>query len=247
MIPEQETGLAVVRSEAIIVTNVSTTTAPSPLSVRRRRRASRPSADDRSLAILDTAQRLLQRRQWADISVEELAAGAHLSRPSFYSYFDSNDAVLLSLVKQALAETDSVPDSLPGRLFGEPQEIWRAGIGAFLEAVISPRTAALIKAAAASSNREVRKAGSDHIGRWSGDIAAMIVSERARGAARTHLPAQDLATALSLLNERVITAALAAEQPFHAQHRIVDSLAHIWLSSIYPRMPTRGVTSIRKE
>src|SRR5437879_10033208 len=49
----------------------------------RGRRAIRPSGDDREQAILATAERLLQQRSFADISVDDLAKGAGLSRPTF--------------------------------------------------------------------------------------------------------------------------------------------------------------------
>ena len=62
----------------------------------RGRRAVRPSGDDRELAILETAERLLDERSFAEISVDDLAKGAGISRPTFYFYFTSKDAVLLS-------------------------------------------------------------------------------------------------------------------------------------------------------
>lgn len=45
----------------------------------------------------------------------------------------------------------------------------------------------------------------------------------------------DLATSLNLMNERTIMAALGAEQPAVAFDKVVDTLAHIWLTSIYGR------------
>ena len=63
----------------------------------RGRRAARPSGDDRELAILTTAERLLAERPLSAISVDDLARGAGISRPTFYFYFASKDAVLLTL------------------------------------------------------------------------------------------------------------------------------------------------------
>ena len=61
----------------------------------RGRRSTRPSGDEREAAILATAERLLEDKKFADISVDDLAKGAGLSRPTFYFYFPSKDAVLL--------------------------------------------------------------------------------------------------------------------------------------------------------
>ena len=73
----------------------------------RGRRAARPSGDDRELAILETLERLLQDRGLADISVDDLAKGAGISRPSFYFYFPSKDAVLLTLFGRVISEADA--------------------------------------------------------------------------------------------------------------------------------------------
>ena len=44
----------------------------------------------------------------------------------------------------------------------------------------------------------------------------------------------DLATALNLMNERTMIAALSADdvRPSH-EDRVVDTLVHIWVTSIY--------------
>ena len=74
---------------------------------RRGRRPARPSGDDRELAILATAERLLAERPLAAISVDDLARGAGISRPTFYFYFPSKDAVLLTLLDRVVAEADA--------------------------------------------------------------------------------------------------------------------------------------------
>ncbi len=47
------------------------------------------------------------------------------------------------------------------------------------------------------------------------------------------MPAQDLATALNLMNERALFASFTGEQPAVARERVLDTLVHIWLTSIY--------------
>ena len=51
--------------------------------------------------------------------------------------------------------------------------------------------------------------------------------------APTTLPARDLATALYLMNERALFASFTDEQPSIAQERLLDTLTHIWVTSIY--------------
>src|SRR5947209_1383332 len=97
----------------------------------RGRRASRPSGDDRELAILATAERLLARTPLSAISVDDLARGAGISRPTFYFYFGSKDAVLLSLLDRVVAEADAAS----ARAFADPaadrRACWRDGITAY--------------------------------------------------------------------------------------------------------------------
>ena len=62
------------------------------------RRRGRPSKGDlKEAAILDTAWHLLAEKPVTAITIEELAAGAGISRSSFYFYFDSRDAVVRAL------------------------------------------------------------------------------------------------------------------------------------------------------
>jgi hypothetical protein len=51
------------------------------------------------------------------------------------------------------------------------------------------------------------------------------------------LPAQDLATALNLMNERVLIAAFADERPAVPEGHVLDTLVHIWITSIYGETP----------
>ena len=49
----------------------------------------------------------------------------------------------------------------------------------------------------------------------------------------TDISVDDLAVSLNLMNERAMLAALASEQPSVDHERVVDTLTHIWLTSIY--------------
>ncbi len=200
-----------------------------------RRRSTRPSGDDREVAILETMERRLADRGLADISVDDLAKGAGLSRPTFYFYFPSKDAVLLALVERVIGEADQRADEALGgdaETFIDPAGVWRA-INALFETFGAHRPVTLAGAAARHSNSEVRALWSRFLQKWIDYTTESIESERARGAAPTTIPAADLATSLNLMNERTMLAAFAEEQPAVAYEHIVDTLAHVWVSSIY--------------
>jgi TetR/AcrR family transcriptional regulator, ethionamide resistance regulator len=69
-----------------------------------RRRGGPSKGDLKEIAILDTAWRLLAEKPVAAVTIEELAAGAGISRSSFYFYFDSRDAVVRALAARLSTE-----------------------------------------------------------------------------------------------------------------------------------------------
>lgn len=209
-----------------------TTASPS-----RGRRAARPSGDERQQAILDTASRLIQQRSFADISVDDLAKGAGISRPTFYFYFASKEAVLLSLMDPLIARADTGFDNAMDTMPAEPHEAIRRGIEIFFSSFGSHPATARAGAEAVNSSPEFRAIWAGLMQKWIGLTAALINAERQRGAAPDTIPALDLATSLNLMNEKMMMATLADDRPSVEHDRVVDTLTHIWLTSIYGVAP----------
>ena len=203
----------------------------SPARVRGRR-ASRPSGDDREAAILRTLEDMLEKRPFAEISVDDLAKGAGLSRPTFYFYFASKDAVLVRLFTQAI--TASGAEQRPiGEVPEHPQQAWRDGIYAFFDSLRPHRTVVLAGLSAMGTNAELRELWSAFMTGCIDYTAALITRERERGAAPDTIPAHDLATALNLMNERVVLAAQGSRKPALPEDAALETLVHIWITSIY--------------
>ncbi|MGZ8802578.1 MAG: TetR/AcrR family transcriptional regulator [Mycobacterium sp.] len=208
-------------------------TAASQARPGRGRRAARPSGDDREVAILETAERLLEDRSLADISVDDLAKGAGISRPTFYFYFPSKDAVLLTLLERVIGEADAALEKLIANRPADRRGIWRDGINAFVQTFGAHRAVCAATVALKSTDSEARALWATSMQRWIDHIAAVIEAERAAGAAPVTLPAVELSTALNLMNESVMTASFAGHQPSLPDHRVLDNLVHIWTTSIY--------------
>jgi len=211
--------------------------AQSPAAARARptrsRRASRPSGDDRELAILATAEHLMADRPFTEISIDELAKGAGISRPTFYFYFRSKDAVLLTLLDRVVVEADEAAFGNLELPVDNPARLWRDGINAFFTTFGEHRAVAVAVAVAGVSNPEVSELWSQMMEKWVRQTELIIQAERDRGAAPPGIPARDLAVALNLMNERVMCAIFAGEQPSVPDERVVDTLLHVWLNSIY--------------
>lgn len=203
------------------------------LHASRSRRSSNHSGDEREQAILATAERLLQERPLADFSVDDLAKGAGISRPTFYFYFQSKTAVLLSLLDQMNNKAHAALRELGGISSGEPVTVWRAHIESFFAVSGSHRAVAVAGAAAKATNPEVRQLWSTLMQRWVSYTTLTIKAERGRGAAPDTVPAEDLSIALNMLSERVMAATFTAEEQAIPEDRVIDALLHIWLSSIY--------------
>lgn len=198
----------------------------------RGRRATRPSGDDREAAILRTLEEMLAERPFAEISVDDLAKGAGLSRPTFYFYFASKDAVLARLFAQAITASGAGQQQSPD-VPEDPQGAWHDGIYAFFDALRPHRAVLLAGLGAMATNAELQQMWSAYMSSWVDYTSALITRERERGAAPDTIPAHDLATALNLMNERVLFAAQLTQKPTLPEEAALEALAHIWITSIY--------------
>lgn len=209
-------------------------TPPTAASKGRGRRATRASGDDRERAILETAERLLEERPLSEISVDDLAKGAGISRPTFYFYFPSKDAVVLTIIDRLVAAAaGSREQALATLAQGDPRAGLRQGLEDLYGAFRSRRAVVLAAAELRTTNEEARKLWSEVMEAWVADVTAVIEAERARGAAPPGQPARDLAIALVQMNERVQYASFAGDSPSLADDRVLDVLVDIWLRAIY--------------
>ena len=213
-------------------------TVPSPSATRseasqRGRRAPRASGDDRERAILATAEKLVEERPLSEISVDDLARGAGISRPTFYFYFPSKDAVVLTLIDRLVEEAKGGREAAVAKLAEDPRAGWREGIEAFYEAFRAHRSLTLAGAELRATNPEARQLWSQVMEGWVDDVTAIVEAERARGAAPPGQPARDLAIALVQMNERAQYASFADEAPALPEDRVLDVLVEIWLRAIY--------------
>ena len=208
-------------------------TTVSPPRAARGRRAARPSGDDRELAILETATRLLEQRPLHEISVDDLAKGAGISRPTFYFYFPSKDAVLMTLIESVIAEADTALESVSDQTPTDRDAFWRTGINFFFAGFGAHKGVSRAGYEARATIPEAAELWSRFMQKWIDNTARINESERTRGEAPVTLPAQDLAAALNLMNERVLIAAFSDERPAVPEDRVLDTLVHIWITTIY--------------
>ena len=201
----------------------------------RGRRGTRVSGDERERAILETAERLLEEKPLSEISVDDLAKGAGISRPTFYFYFPSKDAVVMTIVERLVEEaTGSRVEVLTALAESGP----RAGLEKALENLYAAFRSrpGVVRAGTdlrATNHHEARDLWTEVMEGWVDDVTAMIEFERSRGAAPPGQPARELAIVLVQMNERVQYATLLDESPSLEGDRVLDVLIDVWLRAIY--------------
>src|SRR5215213_856758 len=214
---------------------VPTAAKPSPAASGRGRRGTRVSGDDRERAILETAEKLLEEKRLNEISVDDLAKGAGISRPTFYFYFPSKEAVVMTIVERLVAEA-TVSSEEVVTVLAEAGP--RAGLRQGLEDLYAAFRArpGIVRAGAdlrSINHPEASELWGQVMEDWTANVTAMIEFERSRGAAPPGPPPREMALALVQMNERAQYATLLEESPSHDQDRILDVLIEIWLRAIY--------------
>lgn len=200
--------------------------------VRGRRRA-KAAGDERERAILATAESLLGQRSLAEISVDDLAQGAGISRSAFYFYFPSKDAVVMTLVDRVIERADAARDRVLERQASDPRLALRDGIESFYAVFGAHRPVIRAISDLGATNPEARALWSRVMDGWVTNVAELIEAERERGAAPRELAARDLATALVQMNERVLHAIFIDETPAVRESEVIDTLTHVWSNAIY--------------
>jgi AcrR family transcriptional regulator len=197
----------------------------------------RPSGDERERTIMSTTEQLLQSVPLSQVSVDEIAQGAGISRSSFYNYFPSKDACVLSLIDRMADQAEQARDEVLHESSGEGPAGWRASIAGFYEIFGAHR--AIIQAAVelSAKNKEARDAYSGLVEGWIDNVTGRIEAERARGRAPNNVDARALATALVQLNERAMKALFTGETASLSDSDAVDLLTHVWVSAIYAPRP----------
>ena len=209
--------------------------ASSPTTSRpeRGRRARRATGDERERAILETFERELNEKSFHEISIDDLASGAGISRSTFYFYFPSKEAVLLTLLDRLFADADGTSDAARQRIADDPAEGVRQSLTAYVSIFGSHRAVMRAGTDAQITSPEVMAVWNVVRENWIQMAADTIEAERARGAAPAGLPARDLAIALLNMNEGVLHTSFAGDGPGIDEEAVLDTLQTVWINAIY--------------
>jgi AcrR family transcriptional regulator len=202
--------------------------------VGRRRRPSR--GDLKEAEILDHAWELLGRKAVGEVTVEELAKGVGLSRPTFYFYFESREAVIRALaerVADGLLATVGVTAGEPEQP-DEPDRVIRARVAAYMQRWRTEGRVLRAMVPLYESDAGHKAFWDDITDQLVTAIAGSIESERAEGRALPGPPtARSLAEALVAMLWRSGYELSLTPPSTEADEVVVDTLTVVCRRAIY--------------
>jgi AcrR family transcriptional regulator len=199
----------------------------------RRQPGGPAKGDRRRQAILDAIEQLLQERSIAELSVEDIAAGAGISRSGFYFYFESKYAALAHGLGTVGDEMSRAADEFFAGSDDPPEEyVPRALAG--VAALFRRHEALLVAIVEAAHNDAGARAKWDAwIERFVAATSERIERERALGRAHNGVAAPDLARVLILMNIGVLYDDRRRRVPVSEDEHTVAALTTTWLGAIW--------------
>ena len=202
-----------------------------PTTIRRRsRRPALTRGDERELALLEVAESLLAEGRFKSATLQEIAAGAGISRPTFYFYFDSKQALLVGLVERTLDElTDEVKRALRPTE-EDPRTAMRAVMRSVADLWWQHHGPLMAAAELAGSAPSIFERMQSVIESPMPDMARLL--RRIGGSlTREGTSAERLAVRLAWMTERNFYV-LGRAQPSHEQlYALADELAEVWIAA----------------
>ncbi|MBV9844439.1 MAG: TetR/AcrR family transcriptional regulator [Kutzneria sp.] len=190
-----------------------------------------PSKGDlKQEAILDTAERLLAVKPLAEIGIEELAAGAAISRSSFYFYFESKQAMLRALVARVSDVLHAEVDSW--RRDGDARQEIRRGIQAAAR-MWREHGAVLHATRSVEASQEIKEFVAGRTSRLVEVAVAIIDKTRADGLAPAGPPSAEALGAMLVEMTEHCLAMAHARNPTTIDDELVDTLVTVWTRGIF--------------
>ena len=212
------------------------TTRRSPIPVTRVPRGRKGAArgSQRVVDVLASLNRLLKERSIAEVTVEDIAAGAGMSRSAFYFYFSSkNDALVAaftSVHEEMLAAAATFLDGTE-----DVSAALRTTFSGVAEVYRQHRHLISAVADSGALDPTLRGVMTQFIEGFIPPLAARVEADRTDGVAPPGPPAEDVLRSLLWMNERTLYQEMRKRRPQSAE--VVEVLATIWERTLYDTQP----------
>jgi AcrR family transcriptional regulator len=181
--------------------------------------------------LLGSALELAERVPFRDISVEEIAAGAGISRSAFYTHFRDKPDLLLEALGEVSEQLRPAAREW-WRDDGAPAERVRRAVEGFISIYAEHAGLLGVATEVATYDDEVRDAWLAIVETFIDAGAERIRSEQRAGLVAERLSARPTAEALTLMCERCCYAYLAVGE--RKPEQVVAALAPVWTAALYP-------------
>lgn len=190
--------------------------------------------DRREQAILEGAYDILRTTPLRNVSIDDLAKRAGLSRSSFYFYFESKWQVLSALLAKVTADVFKASQLIFDRPAGMPPE---AAIEHAVNEIIEvwERHGHVLRevADAAAAEPDLQTQWDAILGRFIDAAATSIERDRDAGVAIDGPPARALAAALMWMGERNLSLmSLRSENAIRSED-MAETMTTIWLRTVW--------------
>ena len=187
--------------------------------------------------VISTALRLADRGSFGDLTVDEIARSAGISRSAFYTHFEDKQALLLVAVEEVSAELYEMAERWWHGL-GPPAERVRVAIDGVVSVYAENATVLRIAAEVSAHDEEVRELWLDIANRFIEATAEHIRSEQSRGLIPGNLDPRPTAESLFWMAERCCYVYLGRRERKPAA--VVDGLVPVWTAALYPGVIPAG-------
>jgi TetR/AcrR family transcriptional regulator, ethionamide resistance regulator len=208
----------------------STRTSP-----RERRRQAREK-------VISNALRLADRSSFRDLTVDEIARSAGLSRSAFYTHFGDKEEVLLAAIEDVAAQLYEMADRWWHGV-GPPAERVRRAIDGVVS--VYARQARLLRLATevATYDKQVRELWLDIAERFIEATADHVRAEQDLGLIPHNLDPRATAESLYWMAERCCYIYLGRGE--RRPKQVIDALVPVWTAALYPGVIPAGQLSPR--
>ena len=189
---------------------------------------------------MDAVEHLLESRTIGELSVEDIAAEAGISRSGFYFYFESKYAALADALSDVADAIEGAADDFFGDTGREPRDYVNDALTGV--ATMWRKHADLLVAVvdAAHSDSGARTLWDDWRQRFVDGIARTIEEERRAGRAHHNgVSTEDLARVLLAMNLGTLYDLARNRASDEEAERAVSALAWVWLSAVWHIDPAR--------
>jgi AcrR family transcriptional regulator len=197
---------------------------------RRSARRDRPTKGDRrERALIEAAQRLLGEGTFEQASVTELAKAAGLSRAGFYFYFVSKQALLASVIDEAVEEFNArIAAQLAPAENQPPTALIRAGVEAAAELWWEHRTVLLASVDLGAHIPEVYERTMNNVAVVRAPTVALLQRHGQVPEATDPDESERLVTALILMTERNFYDLMRTNPTRTELLQLTERLTRIW-------------------